>query len=200
MKYLCFLFFSITVMLLGCGSPGKQTVVSLPGLLDSFEIKKNTIDTLMAKDRRMITTYSLLENHENVLKNANILGPDKPVMTFHVLRDSIGRVLAIFQVPAQKNMKWSIGFTHYFDEDGNTFAFERHGNFTNLDCVTKDRYICDERIEYFDSNFKSIAKAHILKDDLGRTLTNANCSFTHDSPYDILPNVKKYFNTYAIPN
>jgi len=167
-------------------------------ILDRLKYQKQIIDTLFYHHKeKVIVLAKLTENNEPIsIKDGNF--PDNVKTTFNILKDSLGHILTISEFPFSESGDWNIIFTHYFDKEGKTFAFERQTNFFNSICTDGVAY--ETRTEFYDNDFKIIDKSYKLVDKENRTLQKDNCQFPYDFEYKISADIDKYLRTNKIKN
>lgn len=105
---------------------------------------------------------------------------------YNVWYNQNNNIVCIGAYPYSQTGDWDLGFTHYFDTSGATFAFERNTSFYNSLC-TDDLAI--EQIVTYYAHDKLIDSTYVLKDVKGNDLDSDSCEFPYDFPYRIYTNV-----------
>ena len=124
--------------------------------------------------------------------------PDNVETTFNILKDSLGQIVSVSEFPFSESGDWNIIFTHYFDKDGKTFAFERQSNFFNSICTDGVAY--ETRAEFYNSDFQLIDKTYKLVDEKNKPLQKDSCQFPYDYEFKISADIDKYLQTNEIKN
>jgi hypothetical protein len=199
-------FFILTIfvgLFSACNSSDNKTNASStsrllpePDILDRLIYQKANIDTLFRHSTdKLIVLAKLTDIDEPILiKNGNF--PDNVETSYNILKDSLGNTLTVSEFPFSESGDWSITFTHYFDKDGKTFAFERQTNFFNSICTDGVAY--ETRTEFYGSDFQLIDKTYKLVDKENRTLQKDSCQFPYDYEYKISADIDKYLKTNKI--
>ncbi|MDA3614340.1 hypothetical protein [Polluticaenibacter yanchengensis] len=167
-----------------------------PDILERLKYQKTNIDALFnhSKDK-LIVFAKLMDKDEPVqIKNGNF--PDNVETTFNILKDSLGNIVTISEFPFNKSGDWNIIFTHYFDKDGKTFAFERQTNFFNSICTDGVAY--ETRTEFYNSDFQIIDKTYRLVDEKNCMIQKDSCQFPYDNEYKVLADIDIYLRTNKI--
>ncbi|AEL27319.1 hypothetical protein [Cyclobacterium marinum] len=178
----------ILLTILGC-NPGGQNVdtktrlLPEPDLIERLKGQKAQIDTLFQRNPNEIKVFALIEGDQIPIEINDQNLPDKVVTTFNLLRDSTGRVITISEFPFSESGDWYIELTHYFDNQGKTFAFERQTNFFNSICAE----IAFETVtEFYDSDFNRVDSIYQLIDRDNKELKRDNCQFPYDYEYSVV--------------
>jgi len=192
-------------LLSGCNSTEKKTNSSSTSRLileqDSLErlkYQKTIIDTLFNHDKDKLIVLAKMVDNDKPMRIINGIFPDNVETTFNILKDSLGHIVTVSEFPFSQSGDWNIIFTHYFDKNGKTFAFERQTNFYNSICT--DGVAFETRTEFYNSDFKLIEKTYKLVDEKNGTLKLDSCQFPYDYEYKISSNIDKYFKKNKIKN
>jgi len=173
--------------ILGCNSGGqnvdtKTRLLPEPDLIERLKGQKAQIDTLFKRNPNEIKVFALFEDDQIPREIYDQDFPDNVVTTFNLLRDSKGRLIRISEFPFSRSGDWHIGLTHYFDNQGKTFAFERKTNFFNSICTE----IAFETVtEYYDSDFNRLDSIYTLIDGDNKELERDSCQFPYDYEYSV---------------
>lgn len=199
----CVLLLIIIGLLSACNLSDNKTnenstsrLFSEPDIIDKLKHKKNTIDTLFKYSKNKLIVYAKLVGSDEpiLIKNGNF--PDNVEISYNILKDSLGHIVTVSEFPLSESGDWDITFTHYFDKDGKTFAFDRQTNFFNSICTSGVAY--ETRIEFYDSDFKTLNKVYKLIDEKGMTLQKNSCQFPYDYKYKISVGIDTYLQTNKI--
>jgi hypothetical protein len=132
------LTFLLTIILFSACNSKSTSTSSLqhkPDIIERLKYEKNEIDTLFKNGKgKCLTFIKLKENGDPVLLEVDTV-PEEAITTYYILKDSLGRVITISELPTSESGDWFIVLTHYFDKEGKTFAFERQANFFNSGCT-----------------------------------------------------------------
>lgn len=166
MKLLTFTLTIIFGLFSSCNSTNSKTTsettlqsLSNQETLNLLKNKKRNIDTLFARNTKKLIVLVKLTDQEELAPVLNGEFSENVETTFNILKDSLGHIITISEYPFSESGDWDITFTHYFDENGKTFAFERKTNFFNSVCT--DGVAFETKTEFYDINFKSIDKISI---------------------------------------
>jgi len=205
MKRLIYIFTIFIGLLTACNSSDNKTnsssssgLLPEPKILSRLKYQKQIIDTLFnhSKDK-LIVLAKLTDNNEPIsIQDGNF--PDNVETTFNILKDSLGHILTVSEFPFSESGDWDITFTHYFDKNGKTFAFERQTNFFNSICTRGVAY--ETRTEFYNSDFQLIDKTYKLVDKKNKTLQKDSCQFPYDFEYKVSSGIDKYLRTNKIKN
>lgn len=164
----------------------------IPGLPESKKLTetgrmdwagKRQLDSLMKRHKHRIEVYALRAGEDSALRIDNEEFPDSIRSTFNLFRDDEGRLRAASEFPFSESGDWSIRLTHYFDEKGRSFAFERRLNFFNSLCT---QGLASETRSYFlDTTGRRTDSLYLLLDQEEKALRRQECQFPYDYPYTI---------------
>lgn len=190
---------------MSCNSTSSKTtsntaLQSLPNQdqLNGLKNKKRNIDTLFAQNTdKLIALVKLVDREElTIIHNGNF--PENVETTYNILKDSLGHIITVSEFPFSESGDWDITFTHYFEETGKTFAFERKTNFFNSVCT--DGVAFETKTEFYNSNFKSIEKTYKLVNEKKQDLRDKNCELPYDRKHEISAYLYKYLEKNKIKN
>lgn len=192
----------ILLTIIGCNSGGqngdtKTRLLPEPDFIERLKGEKAQIDTLFKSNANEIKVFALIEGDQIPREIYDQDFPDNIVTTFNLLRDSTGRVITISEFPFSQSGDWHIELTHYFDNQGNTFAFERQTNFFNSICAE----IAFETVtEYYDSDFNRLDSIYTLIDGDNKELKRDGCQFPYDYEYSVSMDSDNYLKREKIKN
>jgi hypothetical protein len=86
--------------------------------------------------------------------------------------------------------------THYFDTEGNTFAFEKQTNFFNSGCTEGVAY--ETETKFYNTGFELIARQYKLVDEKGKDLSKDSCAFLYKYETIVSPRAVKYLKSHKI--
>src|SRR5690606_579000 len=105
-------------------------------------------------------------------------------------------IVATFESPSSESGDWNIVYTHYFDSEGKTFAFERQTYFYNSMCTEG---LAHEIItNFYNNDFSVLDKKYQLTDEYGKNLHKDSCQFPYDYSYEISENSEDYLSANRI--
>ncbi len=120
--------------------------------------------------------------------------PELTITSYIVVLRPNGAVAALQEVPVSESGDWNNGYTHYFDETGQTIAFERNSSFFNacdeLTPPLDENSVTTETSTYYYRNGKLIAKDYSFEGVINkktRPINSAKCTFHYRHPYKIYP-------------
>jgi hypothetical protein len=204
MKQPLFLLLLLLGLMCSCNSRDHSRTASTlrlvpePDIAERLQYHKAFIDTLFSHGKNNIEVFVKLTDKTDLNPFKDTVLPDETETSFNILRDSLKHIVAIIESPYSQSGDWFLTLTHYFDKNGQTFAFERQTNFFNSGCTEGVAY--ETTTEYYDSDFKLIRKEYKLVDEKGKNLNRDSCSFMHDYDYKVLVGVDKYLRTNRIKN
>lgn len=110
--------------------------------------------------------------------------PDETVTSYILLIREDNSVAAFMESPVSESGDWGNSYTHYFDAQGNTVAFERSSSFF-IGCPSES---ATETSTYYYQNSKLIAKDYTLKDNKEKAISPSKCEFMYRHDYVIRHN------------
>ncbi len=116
---------------------------------------------------------------------------EKLTSTYNVFKDKSEAVVAIAEFPFLASGDGFIVKTHYFDKDGNTFAYERQTNFFNSVCAD---VAYETKTYFYDNNFAVIDSTYKLYDQDDKALNKNDCQMLYDEPVQVYPDLNTYSN------
>jgi hypothetical protein len=198
MRKLTYLLTIILGLLAACNSKNSSTsrLLPEPDIIEKLKYEKSEIDTLFKNGKgECLTFLKLTENGQSFLLETDTI-PEEAITTYYILKDSLGKVITISELPTSESGDWFIVYTHYFDKTGKTFAFERQTNFFNSNCTDGIAY--ETKTELYNSDFKIINKTYNLVDEKNNPLNKDSCSLLYDYKYCVSPNIDYYLKTNKI--
>ncbi len=144
-----------------------SSVISETDILERLKYQKAKIDTVFNHSKNKLIVIAKLVDNDTPVNIFNGNFPANVETTFNILKDNKGQIIAVAQFPFSESGDWDITYTHYFDKDGKTFAFERQTNFFNSICTDGVAY--ETRTELYNSQFKRINSTYKLVDEKKNT-------------------------------
>ena len=195
MRKLIYLLIILVVQLAACStrssSKSKHRIEN--DIIEKLKIEKDVLDTLMRKKNDKSEQFVKFEEKDEAIQIMTDTVPENAITYYSVLKDSLGKILAITEFPTSESGDWFIAMTHYFDKKGKTFAFERHTGFFNSICTDGIAY--ETKVEFYNINFKLIGKTYKLVDEKNNLLKKDSCTFPYDYKYKVSANVDKYIKS-----
>lgn len=162
--------------------------------LDMIKQQKIEIDSFVVQNPKNLTILVKRIDHSDLFQIENEKFPDDVETTFNLVKDKTGRIIYICEIPNSESGDWFVTLNHYFDENGKTFAFEKHTSSFASVCA---EITYETKVEYFDSDFKSIGNDYKLVDDKKKKINPKDCDLM-DYPDKILPKVDDFLKTNRI--
>ena len=152
--------------------------------------RRALIDTLVIQSNLQVEVLVQQPDSERLVVVINEEFPEEVETTFNIWRDSDGTIVFIGEYPYSESGDWYIEYKHYFNEAGETFAFERITNFFNSICTDEVAY---ERItDFYDSEFRKLHQVYTLTDLEGDRLNKEECEFHYDYSYEVSKSLDAY--------
>ncbi len=122
--------------------------------------------------------------------------PDEIEYTYNIVKDTTGRIILIAQIPYSESGDWFITYSHYFDEQGKTFAFVKKTNVFSEEI--KGGVVHETDIKYYNINFKVLKKMYTLQDKNGKAVKNGQNIDMYRYQYSIFKDVATCISGYKI--
>lgn len=166
------------------------------------ELKKNreAIDKYSTKHTKSIIIYVKVPGKRKLVLVKNLNWPDEIEYTYDIYKNPTGKIIFIAQIPYSESGDWSIVCKHYFDENGNTFSFNREESI--FDDNVAGGIVREKLTMYYDINFHKIGEVSRLTDKdnrpLGASKKKGMYNF-RDYEYKIYKNLSECLTAYNIP-
>jgi hypothetical protein len=154
-------------------------------LLYKLKYQKKEIDTLFIRSTNKLIVFAKITGKEKPVEIKNGDFPENVEVSYNLLKDKSGNTISIKEFPFSESGDWDISYTHYFDKNGKTYAFQRKTNFFNSTCT--EGVAVETIIQFYNNNFQLLDKSYNLIDDKNRKLEKDKCQPEYD--FD--------FNTYS---
>ncbi len=145
------------------------------------EVKK--IDDLISTNQDQVELMAITYGSDKPVKVINREWPDRVVVSINILRRPNGQLYYYAEYPMSESGDWDIGYSHYFDSEGNVIAFRRIANFFNSECT--DGVAKERSIYTFDKEFYLTSKSYQLTNSDGEDISRRACWFNYDYEYTI---------------
>lgn len=156
-------------------------------LLEKLRIRKAELDSSRKHQKMRLEILVKEPGKAGLTPVVNNNWPTEFETTYDLWKDANGRVLVLGEYPYSQSGDWHLGLEHYFNENGETFAFEKKTNFFNSPCINGVAF--ETETKYFNKGFSIISKEHTLKDIDGNTLDIKKCRAAYNWPYKVSRNL-----------
>lgn len=156
----------------GCGGGDKPAStrewLPEPDLMERLRYQKHRLDSLGSDENAHSEIWVKYKDATPV--RTELQDPAEDAETNYLLvRDESGNVV----YAAEFNGNTAHMHTHYFDGEGNTFAFTRHRPLEN---GCKGKYVFESLTFYYDGQFKPVDKQRLLVDQNGQPVAAEACA------------------------
>lgn len=151
--------------------------------IQTAKAQKALTDSFISQHRDRIAVWVKTTGSEQLQEVQNEQWPEEIEVTYNLVKDTAGRLLAVLESPYSQSGDWYLVYTHYFDQEGRTFAFTRQTNFFNSGCTEGAAY--ETITEYYNPAFQLLAREYVLVDENDQPLDKGRCSFPYDAPYTV---------------
>jgi hypothetical protein len=110
----------------------------------------------------------------------------KTSTTYEVVKDNRDSIISVQEIPFSESGDWYLTLTHYFTQNGLTFAFQKEFNFFNSICTEGIAH--EKEILYFNAQFRQIERVYRITDDKNQPLNKDSCLFQYNPDYQIFKN------------
>ena len=173
------LIFSLLVIFtLNCFA--QSNLQSQKGVIDTFIKKNNVRPVMLAK-----TT-----DKPTLLEFDGIEYPPYMEYTYYIYKDASGKIVKIAESPYNENGEWSVYLSHYFNQQGNTFAFERLSTFFSIIC--SEGIAVQTQTEFYNDNFQLTNKEYKFVDEYGKDLAKDSCQAPVNVEYTVFKTLNEY--------
>lgn len=184
----------LPLLLCACGESGPSST-TVPA--HDPATRKQAIDALAEMGPQRMTHYARMDSVGPWVIVTQDDAPEGTLTFCFVMRDANGRLLSVSEAPQSISGDWYITLTHYFDEQGRTFAFERRASYYNSICAPDLAHETTTR--YYAPDGRELEALFNLKDDTGKELDRAECQFPYDYPYTMYPNSAELAKGTGLP-
>lgn len=164
--------------------------------LNALVNKKVAIDEYLKKNSKALTVLVKVPGKKSLVKVKDDEWPDDIEFTYNILRNIKGRVILVVQIPYSESGDWFISYSHYFDEQGKTFSFDKKTNVFSEEIEGGIAYEADTK--YYDDHFNMIKQILTLKDKSGKAITKGQNIDAYSYKYNIYPYLDKCLSGYNI--
>ncbi|HEY8781824.1 MAG TPA: hypothetical protein VIM16_09435 [Mucilaginibacter sp.] len=165
--------------------------------LIKLENKKALIDQYITKHSKTLIVFVKVPGKKDLAMVKNDKWPDEIEYTVNILKNSSGKIIFIAQMLDSESGDWSIIYKHYFDEQGNTYAFSKAEFF--FDDNIKSGAVHLRVLNYYDTGFNVINKINQLTDGNDKVLKgDKNLYNQFHNDYSIYKNLSDCLVGYNI--
>ena len=191
------LFLSLIITLGWCYPKQSDPVIQKDHTLLSLKSKKTAIDQYIAKHDKELIVLVKVPGKNVLVRVKNEHWPEEIECTYNILRNQLGKVIFIAQVPYSESGDWEILYKHYFDEKGNTYAFSKEESIFNDN--VNGGVIKETLLKYYDDQYKTISQINTLTDKKGQAVKeNKNAYDFRQFEYSTYKNVSDCLTGYHI--
>jgi hypothetical protein len=172
-------------------------VVAADDTAAKLKAKRVAADKYLKQHDKALLLYAKVEGKKYALKIKNEEWPEVVESSFNVLKDARGKIMMILEIPFSQSGDWSITYTHYFDDDGNTYAYKK--NINVFDDV-KGGVVYGTQINYYRANHKLLSQSKSIRDKYGKKVIDTGHISMYDSWYKptVYKNVEECLKGYGI--
>ena len=168
MKFLYLFVILLIASLSGKAQSATGKVATADSALASLKSKKAAIDKYVHAHAKQMAVFVKVPNKKTLVRVYNEKWPEEIEYTCNILKDKNGKVVYIFQAPFSESGDWDISYEHYFDENGNVFAFYKDESIFNDN--VKGGIIRSRLLIYYNKDFKAIKQSNWLADEKGNVV------------------------------
>jgi hypothetical protein len=164
-------------------------------LAEELQSKKALIDSLFNQNRKQVRVLVKTAGKDSLTEVYNEKWPEEIEIIFNLLADSTGRVVRISELPYSESGDWSIMYSHYFDSDGNTFAYERRIKAFNNFCPGDEEFdlLTEEKItKLYSPEHTLIDSTYKMTDEHNLDITSKKCQQEVESENLVFKNIREY--------
>lgn len=172
-----------------------QKITSRDSLSAILNSKKSATDKALKRYSKKLIVLAKLSGRKTLVKVKGENWPDNLECTYNILKDSVGRIIFLAQLPFSESGDWFISNAHYFDEQGNTYAFEQQE--TVFDDEVKGGVIKHVIRKLYGEHFENVLTINKITDTHDKAIPNKAYDFPSDK-YVIYPNLANCLAAYRI--
>jgi hypothetical protein len=153
-------------------------------VLTNLKAKKAATDKYVNTHAKEMAVFVKIPGKKGLIRVYNEKWPNEIEYTCNILKDKNGKIIYVFQAPFSESGDWDISYEHYFDKDGNVFAFYKDESI--FDDNVKEGIIRNRLLNYYNKDFKVINQKSWLADEKGNVVkANKNKFDFRDYKYTI---------------
>lgn len=182
----------VSLLFFSCNFVGNKTNSS--DILEELKLQKAKIDTLYKYHKYNVLTFVQLTENSLPFKIDSTFDDDY-FTVFTLQKDSSGKIISASEFPYIRSGDMYLVLTHYFNENGQTFAYEKQ--FNTFHCLNGIGF--ETTTDYYNSDFQLINKEYKLIDENGKPISKDSCMLT-DYGFKVFPTINKYLKEKRIKN
>lgn len=175
--------------LLGCGGTtnnDNEDRLPEPDIRDRLTYEKSLIDSSRMARQLDVRVYARVQDNPTPMEVRDLKWPENLDEVYNLWLNKDSQIVCFGAYPVSQSGDWDMGLTHYFDQNGQTFAFERNTSFYNSLCT--DDLAIEQIVTYYYKDAK-LDSIYTFTDVKGNQLEPDSCAFPYDFPYRIYTNV-----------
>lgn len=174
----------------------KNTVKLTPkNLADikTLQLRKRIIDSLLIRKTFKAVVF-IKDGQGNLMRSTNSPFSDSTDVqeVYIIQKDDLGKIVCAQKTPIFPHGAL-ISFSQYFNNRGETFAFEKTATYTALKCVKV--FARETKTQYFNSKFDIIFQSYELVDE---NLNPLSCEIPDYAAYKVSADLKTYLQENRI--
>jgi hypothetical protein len=193
-------FLYVFMLLIGCLSGKAQTLApksKADSPLNNLKVKRAVTDSYLKAHPKQVIVLVKVPGKKNLVRVYNKKWPDEVEYTLNILKDKNGKIIYIIQTPFSESGDWEISYEHYFDNEGNVFAFYKDESIFNDN--VKGGVVRSKLLNYYDKDFKIVKQNNWLEDTKGRVVKANKSNFDfRDYNYTVYKNLADCLKGYNV--
>ncbi|MFT5725045.1 MAG: hypothetical protein ACI9JN_002168 [Bacteroidia bacterium] len=186
--------------LYSCGS--KSTTDKTTDRIFETDIKvrlaahKAYVDSSRMTKALVAKIYAKIPDVKQPIEVVDLKWPEAIDEVYNIWFNHSDEIVCVGTYPFSPTGDWDMGFTHYFDQKGDVYAFERNTSFYNSLCT--DGLAIEQIVTYYDQH-TLIDSVYHFTDVKGNRLNQDSCEFPYNYPYKIAKNSTEVLYTLGLP-
>lgn len=162
------LLLMVSLQLTSVAALPTQNITPPDSVTSSLKSKKSATDRAIKRYSKKIIVLAKVSARKVLVKVKDENWPDNLEYTFNILKDSAGRIIFIARMPYSESGDWFVSDAHYFDGQGNTYAFEHQENIFNDE--VKGGAVKHIISKLYGEGFKNVLAMNKLTDANGKII------------------------------
>ncbi|PSR56351.1 hypothetical protein AHMF7605_24060 [Adhaeribacter arboris] len=157
--------------------------------------RKIFIDTLFQRNLKQLTVLVKVPNQDTLIEVIHEKWPNEIEVTFNILKNTSGKIIRISEYPFSESGDWEIVYSHYFDDNGNTFAFEKQVGAFNTICPGEDdfdKFTIEKVTKLYSLDHAMIDSTYKMMDEKNVDITSKKCEQEVISNNSVFKTLKEY--------
>jgi hypothetical protein len=156
----------------------------------NFQSQKAMIDTTIKKNNVKPIMLAKLTDKPDLIEFNGIDYPPYLESTYYIFKDASGKIVKISESPYNESGEWTVFLSHYFNQQGNTFAFERFYTFFSIIC--SEGVATHTTSEFYSDNLQLQNKEIKFIDEYAKDLAKDSCQLPVNVEYTVIKNLNEY--------